>query len=199
MKMWKVLGLAALSACSSVVGQGRDDSQGGTTVLRLAADGSISFKGLEFHCEGKQGGGGGGPTGKFDDCSDIPVVILESADLSKCWTLLPYNKLVVHRKDKNGTPRDVVIEWRLLQTDRFAFDTGKRGIDLKRTPQGPIGVPVDPEANHYADLNVSAKRIKWKLKGGAPIGFVFDHDAQVVRIRDNLACTAIDPLITNAD
>jgi hypothetical protein len=175
------------------------DFPGRAGIFSSAADGSITLLDMDLNCESKQGGGSAGPTGKHDSCSDIPVIVLESTNGSQCWSHLPYNRLVVHRKNKGGNPRDVVIEWHLLQTDRFKFDTSKRGIDLKPTKQNSTGPDIDPEKDHYADRNVSEKRIKWKLNGTAPKDFKFGHDAQVIRKADNLPCTAIDPLITNAD
>lgn len=191
--------IAAGAAASAFAQNRATDGPGRAGIFRSASDGSITLLDMDLNCESKKGTANSGPTGKYDSCSDIPVVVLESPNGSQCWSHLPYNRLVVHRNDKGGNPRDVVIEWQLLQTDRFKFDTSKRGIDLKPTQQNSTGPKIDPEKDHFADLNVSEKRIKWKLNGKAPIGFKFDHDAQVIRKADNLLCTAIDPLITNAD
>ena len=196
-KITLMLIAAAASACAQNPSTG-DQGRIGIFLGPLGGSTTITLTGMNYHCESKQGGGGNGPTGKFDDCKGIPVIVLEDS-AGECWSFLPYNQLLVHRKDKDGDPRDVEIEWQLQQTDRFKFDTGNRGIDLKPTKQTMAGPVVNPEANHYSRQSPSEKKITWTLKGNAQIDFKFDHDAQVVRSADGHLCKKVDPLITNAD
>lgn len=189
--------VAAASTAFAQPSRGIQESAG-ILVRSMGSSTTITLTGLDYHCESKQGSGSHGPTGKYDDCTGIPVVVLEDGG-GECWSFLPYNRLVVHRKDKTGTARDVDIEWQLQQTDRFKFDTSKPGIDLKPTPQTSTGSAIDPQPNYYVQQSVTDKKIKWRLKGNAGIDFKFDHDAQVIRTADNHACLKVDPLITNAD
>ena len=82
----------AAGAVASAFAQNRaTDSPGRAGIFRSATDGSITLLDMDLNCESKQPSGSSGPTGKYDSCSNIPVIVLESPDGSQCWSHLPYN------------------------------------------------------------------------------------------------------------